>query len=355
MDSLILNSDSKIYVACPANIATGGPELLHQLVYELSLLGVDAYLYYYNTIDSVIPIHDAYKRYHNKYVNIVDDNKNNYIIVPEAYCAIQILNSFNAINKIIWWLSVDNHFITKYIENKKYFFLQRVLNKILSKKIFNIGTLAHKLLVTTDMKKVSLFRDEKYLHFYQSYYAKEFILSNNISEDKIFKLSDYLNKDFLTIETDCSQKENIVAYNPKKGYAFTRQIIENAPHIKFIAIEKMTRDEVILLLQRSKVYIDFGNHPGKDRIPREAAILGCCIITNKKGSAGYTNDVPIDKKYKFENSQGSISEIIKTIELCINNFDKTKKDFDGYRNFIKSEPKLFVEDIKKIFLLDQEK
>ena len=101
-NSLIINNDSKIYVACPANIATGGPELLHQLVYELSLLGVDAYMYYYNTTDSVSPIHDAYKKYQNKYVNIIDDNKKNYIIVPEAYCAIQILNSFNAINKIIW-------------------------------------------------------------------------------------------------------------------------------------------------------------------------------------------------------------------------------------------------------------
>jgi hypothetical protein len=41
--------ETKIYVACPANTATGGPELLHQLAYHfINDLGIKAYIYYYN-------------------------------------------------------------------------------------------------------------------------------------------------------------------------------------------------------------------------------------------------------------------------------------------------------------------
>ena len=41
MDKLKIKNNSKIYVACPSNVATGGPELLHQLVHELVNLGFE--------------------------------------------------------------------------------------------------------------------------------------------------------------------------------------------------------------------------------------------------------------------------------------------------------------------------
>ena len=44
-------------------------------------------------------------------------------------------------------------------------------------------------------------------------------------------------------------------------------------------------NQIIQILSRSKIYIDFGFHPGVDHLPREAAILKNCIITNKEGSA----------------------------------------------------------------------
>ena len=49
----------------------------------------------------------------------------------------------------------------------------------------------------------------------------------------------------------------------------------------------MTPEQVVDLMSESKVYIDFGNHPGKDRIPREAVINGCCVITGVRGSARF--------------------------------------------------------------------
>jgi hypothetical protein len=166
----------------------------------------------------------------------------------------------------------------------------------------------------------------------------------------LYYLSGYLNEDFLKTQTDLSKKENIVAYNPKKGFSFTQKIISSAKDIKFVPLINMSREEVIKTLQRAKVYIDFGNHPGKDRLPREAAILGCCVITGKRGSAAFFEDVPIPDEYKFEDKEENIPKIIKKIKDCFENFEKRYKDFEYYRQVIKNEPQKFIEDLKKIFV-----
>ena len=78
----------------------------------------------------------------------------------------------------------------------------------------------------------------------------------------------------------------------------------------------MSPIEVQELFKKSKVYIDFGYHPGKDRIPREAAVNDCCIITNREGSAKNNIDIPIFDKYKFSEpikDQTKIFELISDI------------------------------------------
>ena len=99
----------------------------------------------------------------------------------------------------------------------------------------------------------------------------------------------------------------------------------------------------------SKVYIDFGNHPGKDRIPREAAISGCCIITGKRGSAKYKDDVYIEDEFKFNDSEENIDSIISKINYLIENYENETKKFDLYRDRISKEEIVFEKDIDKIF------
>lgn len=48
----------------------------------------------------------------------------------------------------------------------------------------------------------------------------------------------------------------------------------------------LSAEEVQAMLKKSKVYIDFGGHPGMEHIPREAALAGRIIVTNRAGSAG---------------------------------------------------------------------
>ena len=46
-------------------------------------------------------------------------------------------------------------------------------------------------------------------------------------------------------------------------------------------------------------------------MPREAVLFNNCIITNKKGSAKNSFDIPIKEKYKFFESQKNLVFIKK--------------------------------------------
>lgn len=311
----------KIYVACPAAVATGGPELLHQLCNKLTEIGYDSSMYYYRKFEGN-PVNERYKIYNNKYVLDILDNENNIIIVPEV--DINLLKKFKKSRKIIWWLSVDNYLNRVNSTRNKVKSLMGLLN-------FNIN-------------------NENIIHFVQSDYAYNFLKIKKINEKNIYYLSDYLNDIFIKESNSYNlEKQDYVLYNPKKGYEFTKKIIEEAPDIKWKALENLTPKEMNNLMKESKVYIDFGNHPGKDRIPREAAICDCCIITGKRGSAKFKKDVNIPDEFKFDDKDENIKDIVKKIRFLLNNYHEDIQKFDKYKKIILDEKKIFDIDVRKIF------
>ncbi|MBP8959039.1 MAG: hypothetical protein KBG40_01250 [Bacteroidales bacterium] len=351
--SINIYSDSLIYIVAPANKATGGPELLHQLAYHLRVnLKINTYMYYIPDNYSS-PMHFEYQQYNNPFVREIENKEKNILIVPEIANAISILKKYSNIRKCIWWLSIDNFYISQILDNRMNFFLYRIINKIwkilFNKQLIDVNNIIYKKFDFKSMKLPTEIINAS-IHLVQSFYALNNIVDKGIPKNKIFFLSDYLNKQFLEVETDMSQKQNVVIYNPNKGYEFTKKIINQAKDIKFVPILNMTRQQVIENLQKAKVYIDFGNHPGKDRIPREAAILGCCVITSKSGSAAFYEDVPIPEEYKFDDKEENISKIVNKIKECFENFDKRYKDFCYYREIIKQEPQKFIEDLNNIFV-----
>ncbi len=349
--------NTKVFINAPANTATGGPELLHQLCYHLrNDLSVESYMYY-TPPHHPSPVHPAYEKYENPFTRTVEDEEKNILIVPEVIPQMTTLNSYSHIRKAIWWLSIDNFFLSKMLSSKRHLLFHRILNKIfqitLKRKIFDLKETAHQKLFSVERTIKSIREDPTVQsvnhHLAQSHYAID-VLKKAIGNKEVLYLSDYLNEEFLKVETDTSQKEDIVTYNPKKGLNFLKKLIKQAKDIRFIPIINMTRDEVIKTLQRAKVYIDFGYHPGKDRIPREAAILKCCVITSRKGSAAFKEDVPIPDEYKFNDEPKNIPKIISKIKECFVKYDEKLPDFNEYIEAIKMEPKKFREDLKKVFV-----
>jgi hypothetical protein len=347
--SIEVYNDTKIYIACPANFATGGPELLHQFGYHLiNDLGIKVFMYYYNFNSTVFltPVHPEYEIYRVPYITdqqAIEDDKVNILVVPEVLDGLMQLKKYEKIRKGLWFLSVDNYYLGQLIKeklvNKKPLFnfsLEKYLNKL------------DKLAKKYDYKKDDL------LKLADFYMANSFRVLEWFKELKpMYHLQDnILNPLFYSVnfEDFLSQKEDIVVYNPAKGLNFTRKIMSKAKYIKFVPISNMTREEVIKTLLRAKVYIDFGHFPGPERIPKEAAILGCCVITGKRGCAAFFEDVPIPDEYKFEDREENIPKIIEKIRDCFENFEERYKDFEYYRKVIRNGPQKFVEDLRKIFV-----
>lgn len=318
-----------IYIVANANCTSGGPELLHQFCHYLNVIGKDAKMAYYHKLSFPTKtigdnVKKSYGRYGCQIADKIVDTTDNIVVLAEG--ELWFLPRFKHAKIMIWWLSVDNYFNSM---KTKYARLYAPLGM--------------------NRKKFYPF-DNNYIHCVQSEYARQFLIKKGILENNIYSLSDYLSSEFIneTCNEQQVNKENIILYNPKKGVTFTKKIIDSCVGLKFVPLINLTHEKMIEIMMKSKVYIDFGNHPGKDRIPREAAMCGCCVITNLEGSAGNDKDVDIPSKYKIEMRDDNISKIIETIKDCFNNYKVCRTDFDNYRNEIKSQECKFISEVKYI-------
>lgn len=322
--------DTKVYVVCPPYYKTGGTELAHQLVKELNDIGRQAMITYYGKAER--EINPVFFEYVDSFCNIedVEDKDHNIIVFPEIVPEMEKL--FYNIQKCVWWMSVDNYLATHnlecYARNNGYF---KTLRHVLKGKF----------------KLNSDVINKNIMHLYQSEYARLFLKERGIVNYD--RLSDYINDDYLNNSILDTERENIILYNPRKGFKFTKKIIQCAKDCQFVALENFTNSEVKSLLNKSKVYIDFGNHPGKDRFPREAAICGCCVITGKDGAAGNELDIPIEDDFKVDAKEENIGLVCDIIRKCLDNYETETRRFENYREFIRKEHSVFCDDVRRLF------
>ena len=167
-------------------------------------------------------------------------------------------------------------------------------------------------------------------------------------------LSDYLASEYLAPALNVSKK-NVVAYNPKKGLKYTKKLIDESPEINFLPLENMSRIQIKSALDACKIYLDFGDHPGKDRLPREAAMRGAVVIVGKEGSANYEKDMPLNSRYKIDRCESSLSEIKKLVCDIFSNYHWHYAEQASYRENISREPEVFEKQINYIFSINNDK
>lgn len=340
-----IDQNSRIYVFCPEKKETGGTELAHQLVDYLRNKLLDAYIVYVDTSTNSISVKpyipESFLKYNIKIADHIEDVSNNLLVIPETL--LLFVNRFEKIQFIFWWMSVYFYFRSAdirelpFYSKNPYFIAKIIYRKLLNKeKLFNSISF-HSL------KK----EENRSLHVYQSVYAQNYLLKRGVTT--LLPLSDYINTEFINKKIENVAKEDIILYNPAKGFLFTKKIIKRLPHLKFIPLQGLSRSELGDLFSIAKLYIDFGDHPGKDRIPREAVINNCCIITGKKGAAKFFEDIPIPPKYKFEDQINSLPKIVEAIEDILRAYDDRVKDFLFYKNRILKEQQIFYQQIEDIF------
>jgi len=360
MMSFDVYDDSIIYIVSPPNAATGGPEALHQVAFFLRKHYKDRVFMHYLPSNTDKPIHPHYTKFNIPYSRKIEDNKKNIIIVPEVINCLTILENFKHIRKAIWWLSTDNFPLSIWMGYDKNPFFKRVLRRIglilLSKQIFDFKEIFYRNNEDVTISFGRQFKEYPWLskvdvHLANADYTFQ-TLKNTVDLDSppVQMLNEFIGEQFVNDDVKLEEKKNLVAYNPLKGIAFHKKLIKACPEVKFVPITGMLPEQVQALLKSAKVYIDFGTHPGRERIPREAASQFCCVIVGMRGSAGYEKDVAVPNEYKFRASD-SLENIKAVIQNCFDNYKEVIDDFSEYREIIKNDKMLFEKRLSKLFSL----
>jgi hypothetical protein len=191
---------------------------------------------------------------------------------------------------------------------------------------------------------------KRLIHFSQTEHSTQYLRACGIEP---VPLIDSINEDFLTDRylDKIDHKKDIVLYNPTKGKKVTAELIRDNPQWEFLPLKGLNPSQLSEMLYLAKLYIDFGHHPGRDRMPREAAMHGCCLLTGILGSAGNKIDLPIPGKYKFDSAQPDFLMQFKDMATDVmNNFEKHYHELDEYRIWLKNEPHIFKEQIANYFI-----
>jgi hypothetical protein len=326
--------DSKIYIYCPADHATGGPEALHQLGHHLRLLGLEAFMCYFKMHNTDTIVHENYVKYKVPIAEIVENKPEHIMIFPEATLQPIFSRKYRSMQKVIWWLSVTNYYI----------FLKDYTATVNRKLRLRVRKTLGALVIPT----FENLRQRQILNIAHSYYSLAHLRENGI--EPIGQISDYMNSAFFELAGHQEQKEDIIIYNPRKNDEFLQEIISLTPDLNWKPLVNMSPNEVAGWMNRAKLYVDFGYHPGKERMPREACIMRCCMIIGKTGSAAYQPDMPISEKYRFEKDNDQVSQIIERVRECLNHYDERVNDFKPYREALYKEEEKFVSDIQKLFV-----
>ena len=317
----------KILIVCPAGAVTGGPEALHQLCAHMNSLGLPAFMCYL-PFDQLANAPKPYERYDTQSAQY-EDAPGNLIIFPEVdpMLALNVKHARAA----LWWLSLENFLERRHVSSlyDKIRYMKRVIQ---GRRPWG-GARALKTL----------------LHFSQTEHSSQYLRSCGIEP---IPLIDSINEDFLTNRylDRIDHKQDLILYNPTKGWRITRKLIEAFPQWQFVPLKSLNREQLSEKLYAAKLYIDFGHHPGRDRMPREAAMHGCCLITGRLGSAGNAIDLPIPNQYKLDSS--SLQFIMQFGEIAsqvLNEFPNHYLAFNSYRQWLINEPEIFKKQIKDYF------
>ncbi len=280
----------RFYVVALPVFKSGGPEALHQLCDALRQKGYDAYMVYSKDNDSILT-EPSQILYHDRYpllrqvveCDVVDD-KDTVIIIPETFSAHRYKQRYPNCHIALWWLSYT----------------------------YGLNALSSQLNVPN------------LIHLFQSFHAKNKL--QTIVPKPHLMMREYLHEDIWKAGYDITVKENRVAINVAKDH-FTPQVCQMF-NIPFVMLHNMSREDIIRNLQRCKVYVDFGTHPGRDRIPREACALGCVVITNRECVADNDDDIPIELKIANRDPH-TLATVIQNV---FDNYSTHLQNQDNYRD-----------------------
>ncbi|MBD5805128.1 Glycosyl transferase family 2 [Azoarcus sp. Aa7] len=322
-----------IYILLPHNTRTGGPEALLQLSDALAerMPDVPSHVVCYNAAEIAdlraqgdrkldagselvfgereigIP---EYAGYRSTLAHRVPRTPESVVVLPEVLADLVPLFRRNTV--LLWWLSVDNAFPA----------LGRInMNHLRRPGVF---------------------------HASQSTYAERFLSACGLPS--LGLLSDYT-PDSFGLTTAATARERLIVLNASAKVvsdldAVERFIHEQAPDAEVRRLAGLSRKEVAHLLGRASVYVDLASFPGKDRLPREAAQLGCAVLVAAAGAGIGGGDFPVP-----QNAIVSPWNAEEVARQAVRLLDPTEADANRatMRQVIANERAQFFTEVSSVF------
>lgn len=320
----------KIYLMVPNGVRTGGPEALYQLSDALLREGrEDVFVAYYRGTEITELISGKstgsdflffnlqadqipeYQQYLHQPTEVVVDAPENIVVLPEPL--VGLVSIFRKAKVLVWWLSVDNAF----------------------------GALGQVNL--NQLRRPTVF------HATQSLYAYNFVKALGLRAEGL--LSDFTASQFL-LQSAAPTKEDLVAVNANFKVisdldALERLLVERNPKIKVSRIVNMPREKVLVTLAAAKAYVDLGTFPGKDRMPREAALLGCLVFLSTSGAGANAEDYLISDSHR-KNCWDLVGVADAIVDTC-KHYELQLAHQNKFVAAIQREGEVFKDEVAKVF------
>lgn len=315
---------------------TGGPLAIHQAAASLRQMGVDASILYVNSFElahgefafgcegSSIHVRQPKmpkkwkfwkKRPETNWKPVQIDPRlgkfnvpraevaprDAHFVVPEVWPDLaSALLRHGCENVHFWWLSVDNFPLTS---------LHQLVNQKLIRTCSNLC---------------------------QCEYAADFARSQGAQD--VSMLTDFIDMKEVETPKPLDARTYDICYLPNKARGAEALWEVLSQDFNIIPLQNMDRAEIEATLNDCKIFLDCGFHPGKDRVPREAALCGCLPVVRKAGAARFKEDVPLpdelllDTELFFQPEQ--MRQKLHQILAAPARFDQA---LDAYRDIISKE------------------
>lgn len=332
-----------VYACYPRGVRTGGPEAMHQLVDSLRRQGREAYLVPRPGSEGASRV-SAYEHYDAPDAPAVVDAPGNAVVVPED--TPMLLRGVTRAAPFLWWLSVDNS--TRFRDERK--LLNRaVLGPVAASQRVKSGAAARWHAVQRRLSGETALLGRVH-HLAQSEYAWSYLFSRlGVLPSK---LTDYTLLDE-HVPAAARPDDASIAYNPTKSAELMARMQDRFPEARYVPLQGLSRSELLETLSDTTVYLDLGHHPGKDRLPREAAVCGAVTLVARRGAGAFFEDVPLPAEHKIDPTGDAVGNAIAAVRTVFADPSANRRKQDGYRAVIAAERDAFDAEVRRIFLLGQ--
>lgn len=285
-----------VVVASPMQY-TGGPEALHQLDHALRAAGVESRILYWGKRDELAG-RDFARRYGSRESSAEPDPEA-VLIIPEIENP-RVWRARGWSRIVVWWLAASRlHPLAEY---------------------------------------------DGCFHIFQSRHAAEQRAAEAI---RGWMVTDYLRSEYFAgvKPVPVRERARLIACNHRSA-AWLAQAAPGMAGFKFEVIENCPPDRVTRILGRSRYFVDVGWHPGRDRMPREAAMLGCVVLCGRQGAAAYPEDMPLAEELRLVDHDPRL--LAACVSDCERNLEQAEASMGRYRAWINGQEATFRAEVDRL-------